>query len=355
MSMMAFSRAPRRSPDPGEVRREIMFRRSESGVRDALYSVVQGRDPSEAAEAMHTALSEAGYETSRESVEAALRELAAALRTPAPEPEPPEPLEGPEASETSEPEDVGADVVMLDDRRPEPEPLEDETPDTPLPLEDPGSDPSEVLYYLVDYYVRLEVRGGNLYAGRPAGLTPRLREILRVHKEALITLLDDEAVAAALPEATEYVSEALRARGEGRGSGDGQRASKYLTMAGNAYSRREYALARYRLRRAQMAAAGRREDDAPPDPRPAASDSTPESRAKSVGPSEPTEVRARVDSKGDDLEPGHDHQVLFDRNPKVILLASLYPSKIALEGAKMAYQRANPGRRVEVRRSRRVE
>lgn len=355
MSMMSFSRGPR---GPGEVRREIMARRSHGSVGDALYGVLQGKETSETAAAMHTALSEAGYETTRESVEAALEELAVALRGPATTPEPPEPPEPAEEPEAPGPdpettEELGADVVDLDSRRPDtPDPLEEETPDTPEPFESPGSDPSEVLYYLVDHDVRLEVRDGTLMAGRPAGLTPRLREILSAHKEALITLLDEEAVVVALSEATRHVSESLRRRGEVYGSGDSERAKRYLQMAQNAYERREHALSRYRLRRARMSSEGRQEDDAPPAPRPASSATTPEQRAKASAPSQVPEPPARVEAvKGNDLEPGRDHQVFLNGKATALLLPSLYPSEIALERSKQAYQRANPSMRVEVRRS----
>lgn len=294
---------------------------------------------------MYEALRGGGYETSLESMEAALLELAAVLRTPAPTPAPNEPTEP-----LTEPV---ADVVELDSRRSETQ-AHDQDLDLETP-EDAGRDPLETLYMLVDYDVRLEVRAGKLYAGRETGLTPRLREQLSEHRDALIGLLSEEAVVSALSEATEYVSKNLRRRGEEYGSPDSERAKRWLTMAHNAYERRDYDLCRYRLRRAEIASEGRYADVELPSPsRPASSGTTPEQRVKASDapkPSERVEASQPSESTGDDLEPGRDHLVYLDRKAKVILLASSYPTEIALQGAKQAYQRANPGSRVEVRRS----
>lgn len=354
MSMMAFSRDSRHGPS--EVRREIMARRATGGVREALYGVLQDQDLKTSAAAMHTALREAGYETSVETVEAALRELAAVLRSPAPTPAPHEPTE-PEPESPPDEEPV-ADVVDLDTRRPVLDPDLDPSEDSEdsEELEDAPPDPLATLYHLVDHDVRLEIRRGNLMAGRETGLTPRLRELLGEHKDALIGLLGEEAVAEAVVETTRYVSQALRGRGQRYGSSGAQRAKRHLLMAQNAYERRDYDLCRYRLRRAEIASEGRYADVELPAPTPTYSDGTPEQRANTSETPNPSErVEAPETVEGDDLEPGRDHQVILNGKAKVILLASLYPTELSLQGAKQAYQRANPSMRVEVRRSRRPE
>lgn len=130
--------------------------------------------------------------------------------------------------------------------------------------EAPAADPeganreaSKVLYRLYEQGCRLQLRGGRLHAGRDGGLTEAQRELLRDHEPGLTRLLSEEAMSEVWSPALRYVSDTLRRRGLDYGSADGQRAAELLNEAQEAYERGEDGLARYRLRRAALAAAGR--------------------------------------------------------------------------------------------------
>lgn len=116
---------------------------------------------------------------------------------------------------------------------------------------------SRVLYRLSDHGVHLTLRDGKLHASRDGGLTDLQRELLYEQGEALKRLLSEEAMSAVWSPAVRYVSEALRERGCAPDGTDAARAARLLNEAQDAYEAREDGLARYRLRRAALAAAGR--------------------------------------------------------------------------------------------------